>query len=313
MRAMLARPADHALTVHGGLHYGPVVRAGGDIFGEAVNLTARLAALANADEALFSRSFVDRLPRREAAGLRPLDRIRLKGVSSPIEIYSFVAEDPAMQTQTPGAATQIRAPLHSWSPTAGITLVLTHGRDRRRCGESESMLIGRSDQCDIVLAGPWISRKHAVVTVRDGKVMLDDRSSSGTYVAIVGGHELLLRRETTMLTGKGVISPAMHPERPEAEPIRFEIVRLADLAMPGSGSLPARDPAPCRQKVWPSAIRHNFSEPLIPAFRAYTSSLAKPPTSTNMACRVEPAGQGWCRNSSYDDGSLECPGAQVKH
>ena len=87
------------------------------------------------------------------------------------------------------------------------------------------MLIGRSDDCDIVLSLPWISRKHAMVTVRDGKVMLADRSSSGTYVAIDGGHELFLRRETIMLTGNGVISPAMHPARPEADPIRFEIIR----------------------------------------------------------------------------------------
>ena len=28
-----------------------------------------------------------------------------------------------------------------------------------------------------------------------------------------------------MLTGNGVISPAMHPARPEADPIHFEIIR----------------------------------------------------------------------------------------
>lgn len=225
VRAMLARPADHVLRIHGGVHYGQILQAGNDIFGEAVNLTARLAALANADEALFSRSFVDQLPRREAACLRPLDRIRLKGVSNPIEIYSFVDDDPAMQTQTPVAATEIRAALQPWPLEARITLVLTHRRGRRRCGEGNSMLIGRSDDCDIVLSRPWVSRKHAMLTVRDGKAMLADRSSSGTYVAIAGGHELLLRRETIMLTGNGVISPALHPARPEAEPIQFEIVR----------------------------------------------------------------------------------------
>jgi class 3 adenylate cyclase len=224
VRAMLSRPHDHALRIHAGLHYGPVVLAGGDIFGEAVNLTARLAALANADEALFSRSFVDQLPRPEAAGLRPLDRIRLKGVSSPIEVYSFVDEDPAVQTQVPSGRTEIRAAPASWLPATAVTIVRTHERDSCRCGESDTVLIGRSDECDIVLSRPWISRKHALVTVRDGKAVLADRSSSGTYVAIDGGHELLLRRETILLTGNGVISPAMHPSQPEADPIRFEII-----------------------------------------------------------------------------------------
>jgi adenylate cyclase len=225
VRAMLARPADHAPRIHAGLHYGQIVRAGGDIFGEAVNLTARLAALANADEALLSRSFFDRLRAREAAGLRPLDRIRLKGVGSPIEVYSFVDEDPAVQTQVPSGRTEIRAAAASWLPAGAVTLVLTYGRDSRRCGESDTLLIGRSDECDIVLARPWVSRKHALVTVRDGKALLADRSSSGTYVAIAGGHELLLRRETILLTGDGVISPAMHPAQPEADPIRFAVIR----------------------------------------------------------------------------------------
>jgi adenylate cyclase len=87
------------------------------------------------------------------------------------------------------------------------------------------MLIGRSDECDIVLSRPWVSRRHAMLTVRDGKAVLADRSSAGTYVAIAGGHELLLRRESIVLTGRGLISPAMPPGRPEAEPIRFEIIR----------------------------------------------------------------------------------------
>jgi class 3 adenylate cyclase len=225
VRAMLARPGDRALRIHGGLHYGQIVLASGDIFGEAVNLTARLASLANAGEAILSRSFVDRLPRREAAALRPLDRIRLKGISSPIEVYSFVDEDPAMQTQIFTGATQIRGALEPL-PVFGVTIVLTHGDGAQRCGETESMLIGRSDECHIVMTRPWISRKHAVVTVRDGKATLEDRSASGTYVAISGGHELLLRREAVMLTGTGVISPAIHPDRPEADPIRFEVIRL---------------------------------------------------------------------------------------
>jgi class 3 adenylate cyclase len=225
VRAMLAGPTDHLLSIHAGVHYGQIVRAGGDIFGEAVNLTARLAALANAGEALFSGGFVDQLSRAEAACLRPLDRIRLKGVSSPIEVYSFVDEDPAIQTQVPFGRTEIRAAPASWLPATAVSIVLTHGRNSRRCGESESMLIGRSDECDIVLSRPWISRKHAMVTVRDGKVALADRSSSGTYVAIAGGHELLLRRETVMLTGSGVISPALHPAQAEADPIYFEIIR----------------------------------------------------------------------------------------
>lgn len=219
VRAMLARQSDHNLRIHAGLHFGPFVLADDDIFGEAVNLTARLASLANAGEVLLSRSLFDALSGELRVGLQPLDRLRLKGISAPIEVYAFLDDDPALQTKVL-AKTDLDA-----AAAAEITIVLTHGRRTHRCGEAQSLVIGRSDDCGIVIARPWVSRRHAVVTVAGGKILLEDRSSSGTYVAIEGSHELFLRRETVMLAGQGVISPAVRPTQPEAEPIHFRIVQ----------------------------------------------------------------------------------------
>ena len=152
VRTMLSRPAGHALRIHGGVHYGQIVLADGDIFGEAVNLTARLAAVANADEVLFSRSFVDQLPTRETPSLRPLNRIRLKGVGSPIEVYSFVDDDPAMQTESRhGRDANPRRSGATVDRRSGHGRAHVTGATDDRCDETESMLIGRSDDCDIVL------------------------------------------------------------------------------------------------------------------------------------------------------------------
>ena len=74
--------------------------------------------MANADEALFSKSFVDRLPAQEASRLRPLDRLHLKGVSSPIEVYSFIDDDPDVQTQIPLGLAETRVPLGAWRAAA---------------------------------------------------------------------------------------------------------------------------------------------------------------------------------------------------
>ena len=70
-----------------------------------------------------------------------------------------------------------------------------------------------------------MSRRHATVTVRHGKVQLEDSSSSGTYVAMGGGDEIFLRRETVLLTGAGIISPALHADDETAEVIRFSVGR----------------------------------------------------------------------------------------
>jgi class 3 adenylate cyclase len=223
VRAMLARQADHALRIHAGLHYGQIVLADGDIFGEVVNLTARLAGLANAGEALLSRSLFDQLSGEQRARLQPLNRLRLRGIRTPIEVYAFVDDDPALQTQVfarPGDSGG-----HGGHGVAEVGIVLSHGRHTRRCAEAQSLVIGRADDCGIVLPRPWVSRRHAVVTVAGGKVLLEDCSSSVTYVAIDGSHELLLRRETIMLASQGVISPALRPTQPEADPIHFRIVQ----------------------------------------------------------------------------------------
>jgi len=107
-------------------------------------------------------------------------------------------------------------------PDAGIVLI--HGSHTHRCGEAQRLVIGRSSACDIVLAQPWVSRQHEVVSVAGGKVLLEDRSSSGTYVAIGDSQGLFLRRETMMLASHGVISPAIRPDQSEADPIHFRIV-----------------------------------------------------------------------------------------
>ncbi len=225
LRAILSATTDPALAVHAGLHYGQIVLADGDIFGQAVNLTARLAALANDGEALLSRSLFDLLSGSEAAELRSLGQIRLKGVGEPIDVFSFLADDSSSQTRMASPAKRTGGRASSASTVSNVAVVLTHDRESRTCREAESVLIGRSTDCSIVLPHPWISRKHAVVRVLDGKFILEDRSASGTYVSMDGGHEFLLRRESVVLTGSGTISPAVRLAQPEADPISFETIQ----------------------------------------------------------------------------------------
>ena len=94
-RELLARSSASQLAIHGGMHVGPVVHAHGDIFGDAVNLTARLAALARSGEILTSKDFVDRMPPADRSSLRVLDTRIFKGKSTPTEIYLLIPEDSA--------------------------------------------------------------------------------------------------------------------------------------------------------------------------------------------------------------------------
>jgi class 3 adenylate cyclase len=74
-----------APALHGGMHQGVVVRREGDYFGGAVNLAARLLALAGSGELLATRAAVERASAADvwtAIGSR-----KLRGLQAEVEIY----------------------------------------------------------------------------------------------------------------------------------------------------------------------------------------------------------------------------------
>jgi adenylate cyclase len=81
--AAMTEPGAPAL--HAGMHQGVVVRREGDYFGGAVNLAARLLALAGAGELLATRAAVERASGAEKWA--PLGSRKLRGLRSEVEIY----------------------------------------------------------------------------------------------------------------------------------------------------------------------------------------------------------------------------------
>ncbi|HEY4895895.1 MAG TPA: adenylate/guanylate cyclase domain-containing protein [Solirubrobacteraceae bacterium] len=88
--AAMTEPGSPAL--HGGMHQGVVVRREGDYFGGAVNLAARLLALAGSGELLATRAAVERAghaDRWAALGSR-----KLRGLQAAVEIYRLEETSP---------------------------------------------------------------------------------------------------------------------------------------------------------------------------------------------------------------------------
>jgi pSer/pThr/pTyr-binding forkhead associated (FHA) protein len=67
--------------------------------------------------------------------------------------------------------------------TTTHTLVLHGGPDDGRCITLDGVTrLGRSPVADVPLEGQTVSRRHALVVLRDGEaVLLDDRSLNGTW------------------------------------------------------------------------------------------------------------------------------------
>src|SRR5439155_1634871 len=61
--------------------------------------------------------------------------------------------------------------------------------------ENASIVVGRAPGCALVVADRTVSRRHCTITLRDGRFMLKDHSTNGTYVTAEGGADILAQSE----------------------------------------------------------------------------------------------------------------------
>lgn len=197
------------LPVRIGFHVGPVIEEAGDVYGDTVNLAARVAALARAGEALITDEAVRALSARNRNGTRLLDReTAVKGKSAPITVHEIAIPDQDT-TMLAGLAA---------SPQKHNTRLALKYRDRRLIvgGHTGNITIGRVEDNDLVVSDTAVSRLHATIEGRRGHFHIKDVSTNGTYVQEGGCAPLLLKREKLQLTGTGSLSlgrtPSTNPE-----------------------------------------------------------------------------------------------------
>ena len=222
--AALAAAAAHdraaGVQLHVAVHRGEVIVARDSIFGDAVNVTYRLASIANAGEALASGPVAERLSPRAQAALRQLRAFRFKGREAPVDVYGL---------ETPSAAPVTQLPAHfaaAHAAPAPTLLRLEHGGRYWDIREAESLALGRAEGSDLMIPLAWVSRRHATLHVRDGVAMLTDRSTYGSYISPSGGGELHIRRQSVPLSGAGVITPGASPATPDADAISYAVMAL---------------------------------------------------------------------------------------
>ena len=109
-----------------------------------------------------------------------------------------------------------------WNPdeaTSMLPTIAMEGQDRKASrvqlsfrdqnievsDQRKSVTLGRADDNDLVIKGNLISRIHAKVEMRRGKIIIVDQSTNGTFVMNVQGDETFVRRDSALLIGEGTI------------------------------------------------------------------------------------------------------------
>jgi hypothetical protein len=197
--AQVGADAGPSLRIKVGYTYGPVVLKDRDVFGDTVNVCARLVSLANPGQVITTQQTVEALSAAHRARCRELYATKVRGRSSQVSVWEVLwRADPdvtKVENSLPAADDGVEWVLKL--SVAGESYVVEPGSVLR---------IGRDATNDVVVATEHASRLHARVFGRDDHFVIVDQSSNGTFVMVDGStREVRLRRGEAVLGERGYI------------------------------------------------------------------------------------------------------------
>jgi len=184
-------------NIYVGIQIGPVVKEEGDVFGDAVNVAARMVALAKQRQILTTEETVNALSADLRKSAQFIDRTTIKGKSGEINIYEIVWEQHDVTVMLDGCLEEMAIRTRIELSFAGSTIDVDIDRP--------SATLGRQPHNDIVVSDSRVSRSHARIEYRRGKFVLVDQSTNGTFALIQGKKSIQVKRDETTLIGSGVI------------------------------------------------------------------------------------------------------------
>lgn len=190
--------ANQPAEVRIGFHTGPLLSRHNDIFGETVNVAARLTALASPGRALTTETAASRMTTSWRDHLRPLPPRFLRGVSKQIALFELPFEPEGETTSIYGLPDPI-------AEAPELRLIWNNNRFQVN-GWQPVARLGRDPISEVCIDDLRASRQHAGIELRGDKFVLYDHSSNGTYLSISGTPEFILSREEIVLHGSGWLS-----------------------------------------------------------------------------------------------------------
>jgi adenylate cyclase len=198
-------------------HYGPVIQKDADVFGDTVNLAARLVELAGRGQIITTSETARALGGLYRPWIRPLYATDVKGRSEKVELCELVWRSDPETT-----ATALTLPTKKLAPAMSAITLLYRGTKTVRRRQRDSITLGRDDQCGLVVHADDASRLHCTIERKHDKFVLIDHSTNGTYVTLEGAAEVLVQREEFVLNKRGVIALGQ-PRSATKEIVEFNV------------------------------------------------------------------------------------------
>lgn len=203
----------HKLGLRIGFHQGPVLQRDDDVFGDTVNLAARLVAQAKKGEIILSSETAAQLGPVFHAMVRELHAITVRGKAEEVALAELVWKRDADATVYAGGRAKARSPRRSLR-------LKYRGREVIRRREADAISVGRDPASGLFIDDDMASREHCSIERRQDLFVLRDHSTNGTYVTVEGDAELLVRRSEVTLRKHGWIAFGQ-PRAPGVEVVEF--------------------------------------------------------------------------------------------
>ncbi len=202
MQSLVAssKPGNYPVTIHVGLHFGSVLVEDGDVFGDTVNVAAYLTAVATAEQILTTESTEQCLSAALRSVVRPIFHAVLKGSNKESTVYQVLWRTDNIDL------TDVNLQSNKTIPGDTGSLLLTLDEERVRVDQwRPGVVIGRSQDCDLVVSDRFASREHLSIKLVRTHFYLFDHSINGSFVSLESGEEVHVLRREMLLDGTGQI------------------------------------------------------------------------------------------------------------
>lgn len=217
----------HMMSIRIGFHFGPVeYDVNGHPFGDSINTAARVVALAQAGQTVFTEAALQGNPRSLPFDVRPFVTTFVKGKAEPLSTFELIWDiDEATSIFTASASMRAEA-----IQAQGRKVLLNYqGKPFELSLARPSMALGRGQQCEVQVNSDMASRLHAKIEYRWGDWVLIDHSTNGTYVITdpgkrtYDGLNLRLHHREWIMQGKGSISLGQPADKDTENAVMFTV------------------------------------------------------------------------------------------
>jgi adenylate cyclase len=192
---------EHPIYIRIGFHYGDVISIDNDLFGDAVNIAARVTSITRARQILTTQAVFDTLPAALHDKLRRISRAEFRGKEEILDIFQVNWEVEST------LSTRIGLSIFRKPAEARHELLLRYQQQLLTVGEQQkSIVLGRDETSNLIIQNNFTSRQHASIDFNFGKFIVTDHSANGTYIRFSDQQIIHLTHQEIMLHGSGSIS-----------------------------------------------------------------------------------------------------------